>query len=325
MTIRRSSRAAACPRSAAARSRAAVRARTLPALAILVALAIQLVAFAAVAGAAVTGGVSVPSGAAGDRHGGDRGSASGRSGSGRGDSGSGSGSSSSGSARSHPTGGVGVPPPGARRGDDSKKDDPKKDEPKKDEGRKDDDARKDGKDEGRKDEGRSGGDDRKPPRADDDRPGPGAADIPSNYLELYRAAGAVSDVSWRLVAAVGKNESDHGRSKLPGVRSGVNSAGCCSGPMQICTVKACGNTWEAYKRDGNGDGVTSVYDAADAIYGAAALLGELQGIFGKHPGLILAGYNAGPGAVQRHKGVPPYHETQDYVKRGLDYMRTLGP
>ena len=152
-----------------------------------------------------------------------------------------------------------------------------------------------------------------------------ADDIPSRYLNFYKAATHNSGVGWRLVAAVGKNESDHGRSKLPGVRSGVNSAACCSGPMQICTVKACGNTWEAYKRDGNGDGVASVYDAADAVHAAAALLGDLQAMFGKHPALILAGYNAGPGAVKRHNGVPPYRETEDYVKRGLDYMRTLGP
>jgi soluble lytic murein transglycosylase-like protein len=125
------------------------------------------------------------------------------------------------------------------------------------------------------------------------------------------------------VAAVGKNESDHGRSKLPGIQSGVNGAGCCSGPMQICTVKSCGNTWDAYKRDGDGDGRVSVYSAGDSISAAAALLGELQRMFGKHPAYILAGYNAGPGAVQKHGGVPPYRETQAYVKRGLDYMRAL--
>jgi hypothetical protein len=157
----------------------------------------------------------------------------------------------------------------------------------------------------------------------DRTPGPGAADIPAEYLSLYRTAATIADVSWRLVAAVGKNESDHGRSNLPGIKSGVNAAKCCSGPMQICTVKSCGNTWEAYGRDGNGDGLTSPYEAADAIHAAAAILHDLRTMFGNHPAYILAGYNAGPGAVQKHRGVPPYRETEAYVKRGLDYMRTL--
>ena len=164
-------------------------------------------------------------------------------------------------------------------------------------------------------------DDRK---RDGDRPGgSNIGDIPGDYLRHYRSAGASSGVSWRLLAAVGKLESDHGRSTLPGVRSGVNSAGCCSGPMQMCTVKSCGNTWQAYARDGDGDGRRSVYDAADSISAASVLLGDLKRMFGNHPAHILAGYNAGPGNVQRHKGVPPFAETQAYVKRGLDYMGGL--
>jgi soluble lytic murein transglycosylase-like protein len=96
--------------------------------------------------------------------------------------------------------------------------------------------------------------------------------------------------------------------------------------MQICTRDSCGNTWSAYAVDGNGDGVKSVYDPADAIYAAAALVRNLQGIFGSnHPGLILAAYNAGPGNVQHYKGVPPFAETEAYVAKGLAYMGTLSP
>jgi membrane-bound lytic murein transglycosylase B len=155
--------------------------------------------------------------------------------------------------------------------------------------------------------------------------GAGAADIPSEYLRLYHAAGDANGVSWRILAAIGKNESDHGRSTLPGVASGVNSAHCCSGPMQICTKASCGNTWGAYGVDANGDGVISPYQPADAIFAAGALLKNLQAMFGNHPNLIMAAYNAGPGNVQHYHGVPPFPETQRYVARGLAYIATLAP
>jgi hypothetical protein len=161
-------------------------------------------------------------------------------------------------------------------------------------------------------------------RDDDRKPsGSNMGDIPGDYLRHYRRSGASAGISWRLLAAVGKLESDHGRSRLPGVHSGVNSAGCCSGPMQMCTVRSCGSTWQAYARDGDEDGRQSVYAAADAIAAASVLLADLKRMFGNHPAHILAGYNAGPGNVQRHKGVPPFAETQAYVKRGLEYMGGL--
>jgi membrane-bound lytic murein transglycosylase B len=149
------------------------------------------------------------------------------------------------------------------------------------------------------------------------------ADVPPRYLATYKRAGAKYGVDWRILAAIGKNESDHGRSTLPGVHSGRNYANCCSGPMQICTVKACSNTWGYYAVDGDNDGVISVYDPDDAIYAAAALVRDLEAIVGSNPKLVLAAYNAGPGNVQKYKGVPPFAETQAYVKRGLAYIATL--
>jgi hypothetical protein len=163
-----------------------------------------------------------------------------------------------------------------------------------------------------------------PPATPQNRPGPGAADIPRSYLRLYRAAGRRYGVDWRVLAAIGKNESDHGRSRAPGVTSGRNFADCCSGPMQICTVKSCGRVWQAYAIDANGDGRRSVYQPADAIYAAAAIVRDLQGIFGrKRRYLLLAAYNAGPGAVQKYRGVPDYPETRAYVSRGMKYLKSL--
>lgn len=57
--------------------------------------------------------------------------------------------------------------------------------------------------------------------------------VPANYLSLYRLAGRGSGVPWTVLAAIGSIETDHGRSRAPGVRSGLNRHGCCAGPMQF--------------------------------------------------------------------------------------------
>jgi hypothetical protein len=93
-----------------------------------------------------------------------------------------------------------------------------------------------------------------------------AADIPRGYLQLYRQAGRRYGVPWSVLAGIGKVESEHGRSRLPGVRSGSNAAGAC-GPMQIGCVSGskAGNSWARY---GHG----SPHDPADAIPAAARYL-----------------------------------------------------
>jgi hypothetical protein len=106
--------------------------------------------------------------------------------------------------------------------------------------------------------------------------GPSAAaraDIPTGYFLLYRqATRRCPGLSWSVVAAVGKVESDHGRSRLPGVRSGWNAAGA-AGPMQFgIGVGRAGNAWARYGADFDHDGRTSVYDPGDAIPAAARYL-----------------------------------------------------
>jgi membrane-bound lytic murein transglycosylase B len=93
-----------------------------------------------------------------------------------------------------------------------------------------------------------------------------AADIPAGYLRLYRAAGSRYRVPWPVLAAIGKVESDHGRVRLPGVRSGSNWAGAC-GPMQIGCVPGskAGNAWAGYGRG-------RPHDPAAAIPAAARYL-----------------------------------------------------
>ena len=77
-------------------------------------------------------------------------------------------------------------------------------------------------------------------------------------------------------------------------------------------------TWATHGIDGNGDGVRDVWDPNDAIPSAASYDCELAKYVKDVPGNItdnmLASYNAGAYAVIKYGGVPPYSETQNYVK-----------
>ena len=73
-----------------------------------------------------------------------------------------------------------------------------------------------------------------------------------------------------------------------------------------------------------GLGVGDPTDPAQAIEGGARYLRQQLDRFGGDPAKALAAYNAGPGAVERFGGVPPYAETQSYVQRVLGYAREYG-
>ena len=62
-------------------------------------------------------------------------------------------------------------------------------------------------------------------------------------------------------------------------------------------------------------GVRDVWDPVDNLRGGMAYLRWLLDHFRGDVKLALAGYNAGEGAVERHQGIPPYAETQEYVRR----------
>lgn len=85
--------------------------------------------------------------------------------------------------------------------------------------------------------------------------------------------------------------------------------------------------WEQYGLDANGDGKTSVWDAEDAIASAAELNCRnrqlVRGVSGNRLANTLAAYNAGYAAVRRYDGVPPYPETQAYVRNILEDAKSI--
>ncbi|MFM9367985.1 NlpC/P60 family protein [Streptomyces sp. Da 82-17] len=86
-------------------------------------------------------------------------------------------------------------------------------------------------------------------------------------------------------------------------------------------------TWATHGVDGDKDGDKDVWDPADAIPSAASYDCKLAGYVKDAPGNpthnMLAAYNAGAYAVIKYGGVPPYSETQNYVKTITDLSKSF--
>ena len=68
-------------------------------------------------------------------------------------------------------------------------------------------------------------------------------------------------------------------------------------------------------------GIDDPWDPESNIRGGTRYLRQMLDRFGQDLELALAAYNAGPGAVERNGGVPPYRETRNYVQRVLSRYR----
>jgi hypothetical protein len=62
-------------------------------------------------------------------------------------------------------------------------------------------------------------------------------------------------------------------------------------------------------------GVRDLFDPVQNVRAGTLYLKDLQRMFKGNTKLVLAAYNAGENAVLRHRGIPPYDETQDYVRK----------
>ncbi len=122
------------------------------------------------------------------------------------------------------------------------------------------------------------------------------------FESLIQAASARYQVDPQLVKAVIQTESAYNP-------KAISPAGA-EGLMQLMPATAAGL------------GVANPLDPEQNIDGGVRLLHQLLSRYDNNISLALAAYNAGPGAVNRYGGIPPYRETQLYVSRVLKYMES---
>ena len=117
---------------------------------------------------------------------------------------------------------------------------------------------------------------------------------------IFREAAEQYDVPVSLLKAIGKAESGFDA-------NAVSSAGA-QGVMQLMPATA------------KGLGVTDPFDARSNIMGGAKYIADKLRQYNGDIELALAAYNAGSGNVAKYGGVPPFKETQNYIRKVKGYM-----
>jgi SLT domain-containing protein len=124
------------------------------------------------------------------------------------------------------------------------------------------------------------------------------------YASIIRSAAARFGVSPALVAGIIKQESKFN----PNARSPVGATGL----MQLMPATS------------RSMGVKNPRDPQQNIMGGTKYISQMLRMFGGNTRLGLAAYNAGPGNVKKYGGVPPFKETQNYVRIVMANARAFG-
>ncbi|BCN31268.1 lytic transglycosylase domain-containing protein [Anaeromicropila herbilytica] len=123
----------------------------------------------------------------------------------------------------------------------------------------------------------------------------------SSMDKIFDKAAAKYNIPVELLKAVGRTESNFN----------AKAVSCCGaqGVMQLMPATA------------RSLGVSDSFDAEQNIMGGAKYLSSLLKKYNGNTKLAVAAYNAGSGNVAKYGGIPPFKETQNYVKKVLGFMK----